>query len=103
MRLPSKSYAWLGCTIFCALAASSGLSAQATTIESQVQPTCAGLLADNPGVLAIGPNSRTDSARIRNSPADSAGRRNSLGDSARLRADSLARLSPDASTSRNRG
>jgi hypothetical protein len=102
MRQLSKSYASLGCTIVCALAAPSGLSGQVTTSQGQVQPTCAGLLADNPGVSASGPNSQADSARIRNSPADSAGRRNALGDSARLRADSLARLSPDVSTSRNR-
>src|SRR3954471_3143696 len=102
MRLQSKSYASLGWVIFYLFAAGSGASAEATRAQSQTQATCAGLLADNPGVSASGPNSQADSPRIRNSPADSAGRRNALGDSARLRADSLARLSPDASTSRNR-
>jgi hypothetical protein len=100
MRILSKSYALLACMTLCVIAAPGNVAAQSPT--AQGQQTCAGLLADNPGVSAIAPNAQADSDRIRNSPADSAARRNALGDSARLRADSLARLSPDSSTARNR-
>jgi hypothetical protein len=109
MRLLSKSYASIGCTTVCALlgalfgafAAPSRLAAQAATPASAPQSTCAGLLGDNPGVSAIGPNAQSDSGQARSALADSTRIRNSLGDSARMRSDSLNRSSPD-SASRNR-
>jgi hypothetical protein len=109
MRLLSKSYASIGCTTVCALwsglfgvlAAPHRVAAQATTPPSASQSTCAGLLGDNPGVSAIGPNAQSDSGQVRSALADSTRIRNSLGDSARLRSDSLNRLNPDTA-SRNR-
>ena len=62
MRRLSKSYTTLQCAIACGLAVPALVSAQATTTTTTPPPTCAGLLADNPGVSAIGPGG--DSARV---------------------------------------
>jgi hypothetical protein len=56
MRPSSKSYT-LKCAIACGFAFPSLLLAQGAVAPSSAQGTCAGLLADNAGVSAIGPDS----------------------------------------------
>jgi hypothetical protein len=76
-----KSYASLGCAIVCILCGSNSLGAQGTANQSGSQGTCAALLADGPGVSAIGPTgsdsslaaSASDSARSGVSSATSPG------------------------------
>jgi hypothetical protein len=62
MRRSSKSYTAMKCAVTLSLIAPALLVAQATSASSASQPTCAGLLADNPGVSAIGPGPASDSA-----------------------------------------
>src|SRR6476660_3852042 len=73
MRLTPIMYATLGCAFLCVPAHRHGLIAQSATPDAS-QATCAGLLADNPGVSAIGPGTARDTSRI---GADSA--RNRVG------------------------
>jgi hypothetical protein len=66
MRLSSKTYRAFGCAVFCVLAGHDRLGAQqVSTADNASQQTCAGLLADNPGVSAIQPTSPGDTARSR--------------------------------------
>ena len=62
MRLTPIMYTTLGCAIIGSPAGGQGLIAQSTA-QSAAPSTCAGLLADNPGVSAIGPGTTRDSAR----------------------------------------
>lgn len=63
MRRLSKSYMTFQYAFACCLVAPVLVSAQQTMQSNASQPTCAGLLADNPGVSAIGP--AADSTRTR--------------------------------------
>ena len=66
MRLLSKTYRAFGCAVFCVLAGHDRLGAQQLpTADNASQQTCAGLLADNPGVSAIQPASPGDTTRAR--------------------------------------
>lgn len=82
MRRSSKSYAAVKCAVTLFLLAPALLSAQTSSSSSSSQPTCAGLLADNPGVSAIGTGATSDSAGLRadssvRTPGDTAGRASS--------------------------
>ena len=63
MRLTPIMYATLGCVFLCIPAHRQGLIAQSAT-QDAAPGTCAGLLADNPGVSAIGPGAGRDTSRI---------------------------------------
>jgi hypothetical protein len=94
MRRSSKSYTAMKCAVALSLIAPALVVAQATSGSNAPQPTCAGLLADNPGVSAIGPGPTSDSARFR---ADSSIR--ASGDtSARRSADSALRNRADTAS-----
>jgi hypothetical protein len=90
MHRSSKSYAAMKCAVTLSFTAPALVVAQAASGSSASQPTCAGLLAENPGVSAIGPGSAADSAGPR---ADS---------SARAPGDTSAPTSADSAL-RNRG
>jgi hypothetical protein len=94
MRRLSKSYRAMKCAVTLSFIAPALVVAQATSASSPSQPTCAGLLADNPGVSAIGPGSAADSAGPR---ADSSMR--TPGDtSVRTGADSALRNRADTAS-----
>jgi hypothetical protein len=94
MRRSSKSYTAMKCAVTLSLIAPVVLAAQATSTSSASQPTCAGLLADNPGVSAIGPGAASDSTGLR---ADSS-MRVPRDTSARTRADSARRNRADTAS-----
>jgi hypothetical protein len=94
MRRSSKSYAAVKCAVTLFLLAPALLSAQTSSPSSASQPTCAGLLADNPGVSAIGPGPMSDSAGLRadssvRTPGDTSGRASS-GTTSRNRSDTAS-------------
>ncbi len=94
MRRLSKAYTAAKCAVAISFLVPVSLSAQASPVTSASQPTCAGLLADNPGVSAIGPGATTDSTRLR---ADSS--RRAPGDtSAMARGDTVLRNRSDTAS-----
>jgi hypothetical protein len=72
MRPPSKKHALIACAITGVALASKLASAQAATASDGSQQTCAALLADGPGVSAIGPDGSNDSTRsgVNNTQSD---------------------------------
>ena len=64
MRLAAISYATFGCALLCIPVDRYGLIAQSVATQPATQGTCAGLLADNPGVAAIGPAGADTGRRV---------------------------------------